>query len=305
MVSYKRKKRVRQRSTRRNKNKELVFLVGGDDKCIYVPLHDGLGNQLFVYAAALVAKKKLGLPLCILPSKTGNVGRDYRPILFANSVAVDNSDPVTKERMSKSTAILTGIGSAHQNWVNSNIVANTSKNVILHSTYFQNYKAIEKIVPEMRTQIMGALEKTYPEFKSTIDSGSSGFMHVRRGNYDKSFGQALPKDYYQNGLNEISASKTLKTIYVMSNDLDWCKAQGFTVPGSIELKMYDEPDELKTFYAMCLCTQAAVMSASTYSTWGTILGAHANDASIIIYPKVWFMAPNSSVLRFPERWKAI
>jgi len=304
MVSYKRKKRVRQRKTRRNKNKELMFFVGGDDKCIYVPLHDGLGNQLFIYAAALVAKKKLGMPLCIMGATSGE-GRDYRPILFTNSVAVDSSDSATKERMSKSTTILRGLASAHQNWVNSNIVANTSKNVILSSTYFQNYKAIEKIIPEMREQIMGALEKAYPEFKATIDSATSGFMHVRRGNYDKTFGQALPKEYYQNGLNEISASKTLKTIYVMSNDLDWCKAQGFTVPESIQLKMYDEPDELKTFYALCLCTQAAVMSASTYSTWGAILGAHANDSSIIIYPKVWFMAPNSSVLRFPERWKAI
>jgi hypothetical protein len=282
--------------------------VGGDNKCIYVPLHDGLGNQLFVYAAALVAKKKLNMPLCMLPAKmSGHSDKNYRKLLFTNATPVNNSDPTTKNRMNKSVGILGGIKSTHGKWFNTNIVANTSKNVMLPSTYFQNYKAIEGIVNEMREDIVGKLSKLYPDLKGTVDSSTSAFMHVRRGDYDKSFGQALTKDYYQNALNELAKIDRVKKIYVLSNDLEWCKQQGFTAGNGATLEMYDEPDELKSLYLMALCERAAIISASTFSAWGAIFGAQKNSNPLIIYPKTWFMAGNSSVLEFPsdKGWKSI
>ena len=308
MASRRHKRRNIKRKTLRVRNKNITVLVGGDDKCIFVPLHDGLGNQLFVYAAALVAKKKLKMPLCTLPaSMSGHSDKNYRKLLFTNSTPVNSSDPVVKERMGKSTTILTGINGTHGKWFNTNIVANTSKNVILPSTYFQNYSAIKGIIDEMREQILGKLEGLYPDMKGTIDSPTSAFMHVRRGDYDKSFGQALPKEYYQNALNELGKIGDLKKIYVLSNDLEWCKAQNFTVGEGKTIEWFDEPDEMKSLYLMSLCKRAAIISASTFSAWGAIFGAQTNASPLIIYPKSWFMAGNSSVLEFPsdKGWKSI
>jgi hypothetical protein len=308
MAPKSRKRKNIKRRTLRIKGKNISVLIGGDNKCIYVPLHDGLGNQLFIYAAALVAKKKLGMPLCILPaSMSGHSDKNYRKILFTNSLPVESSDPTTKNRMNKAVGILGGIKGTHGKWFNTNIVANTTKNVMLPLTYFQNYKAIEGIIDEMREDIMAKLEKLYPEVKKTVESSTSAFMHVRRGDYDKSFGQALGKDYYQNGLNELDKIDRVKKVYVLSNDLEWCKQQGFTIGNGATLEMYDEPDELKSLYLMGLCERAAIISASTFSTWGALFGAHKNTNPLIIYPKTWFMAGNSSVLEFPtdKGWKAI
>ena len=203
-MATRRQKRFKRRTVR-VKNKNISVLLGGNGTCIFVPLHDGLGNQLFVYAAALVAKKKLNMPLCMLPAKmAGHSDKNYRKLLFTNATPVNNSDPTTKNRMNKSVGILGNIKGTHGKWVNTNIVANTSKNVMLPSTYFQNYKAIEGIIDEMREDIVTKLSKLYPDLKNTVDSPTSAFMHVRRGDYDKSFGQALPKEYYQNGLNELA-----------------------------------------------------------------------------------------------------
>jgi hypothetical protein len=310
MGKSKKRKNIK-RKTIRVKNSNISVLVGGDEKCIFVPMHDGLGNQLFVYAAALVAKKKLGIPLCILPaSMSGHSDKNYRKFLFTNSKSVESSDPAIKERMNRSTAILgKAAAGAHAKWMNTNIVANTSKNVILPSTYFQNYQAIKGIIPEMREQIVGALEKLYgAELKNTIDSATSGFMHVRRGDYDKTFGRALSKNYYQDALNEISKVDRLKKIYVFSNDLEWCKGQGFTIGEGKSIEMMDQPDELKSLYLMSLCKRAAIISASTFSTWAAVFGAATNTNPVIVYPKKWFLAGESSALELPtesEGWKCI
>jgi hypothetical protein len=298
MATRKRKQKIKRRTVR-IKGKNTTIFVGGDEKCIFVPLHDGLGNQLFVYAAALVAKKALNLPLCTLPAKmSGHSSKNYRTLLFTNTKPVNSSDPVIKQRMNASTKVLTKLTGVHTKWVNTNIVANRSKNVILPSTYFQNYDAIKGIIPEMRTKILDALKSQCADLNATIDSGSSAFMHVRKGDYDK-FGQGLDKNYYQNALNELSKIGALKTVYVFSNNLDWCKQQGFTCEGKA-IEMKDEPDELRVLYMMSQCHCAAIISASTFSLWGAIFGAATATKPVIIYPKHWFLSGNSSALELPK-----
>jgi len=308
MAKRTQKRKNTKRKTVRIKNKNITVLVGGDEKCIFVPIHDGVGNQLFVYAAALTVKKKLGIPLCILPSQASiHSNTNYRKFLFTNSKHVENSDPVIKGRINQSTKVLEKV-QGYNRWTNSDIVANTSKNMILPSTYFQNYESIKGVIPEMREQIMGALEKQFPDLKSTIDSATTGFMHVRRGDYDKLWHRALGKEYYQNGLNELSKVDGLKKIYVFSNDLPWCKEQGFTVGEGKTLEMMDEPHDLKALYLMCLCKRAALISASTFSLWPAIFGASTSKNPLIVYPKNWFLAGDSSTLALPkeeEGWKVI
>lgn len=307
MNSYKRKRRNVKRKTKRAKSVGLLYLLGGDDKCIFVKMHGGLGNQLFVYAAGLVAKKKLGLPICLLPA-AGSVHTqmNYRQKLFSNVKSISNSDPGVKGRMNASTMILQGVPGAHGKWSNRNITANITKNVQLSGGWLQNYTAIKDIIPEMRQQVMGALQKEFPDFKATIDSETSAFMHVRRGDYEH-LGQALPKSYYQNALNEVSKLDNLKKIYLLSNDMDWCKNQNFTVGQGMVLEPFEERNELKTMYLMGLCKRAAIISASTFSTWGAIFGAETAANPVILYPTNWLNQPSSSVLEFPadKGWKTI
>jgi hypothetical protein len=307
MGSYKRKRRNAGRKTKRQKDRGLLYLIGGDDKCIFVKMHGGLGNQLSVIAAGFVAEEKLGVPLCLLPV-AGSVhsNKNYRQKLFSNILSTNNSDPAIKARLDASTVILQGVPGAHGRWTNKNIVANTKKNVQLSGGWLQNYAAVKNILPKMRKRVLEALEKEYPGFDKTVDSDTSAFMHVRRGDYE-SLGQALPAKYYQNALDEVSKLDKLKKIYMLSNDMDWCKGQNFTVGQGTELVPFDERDELKTMYLMGLCRRAAIISASTFSMWGAIFGAEQNANPVILYPTTWLNEASSSVLDFPadKGWRTI
>ena len=98
----------------------------------------------------------------------------------------------------------------------------------------------------------------------------------------------------------------ISSIYVLSDDMGWCKEQSFSSP---KIKWADtddiQKDELKSFYLMMLCMGGAIISASTFSSWGVMLGADQNPDSTILYPSNWFITGNSKQLMFPERWQRI
>jgi len=109
-------------------------------------------------------------------------------------------------------------------------------------------------------------------------------------------------------LNELSKIDNLKKVYVFSNDLHWCKEQGFTVGDGISLEMIEQADELKAFYLMILCKRAALISGSTFSLWAAIFGAATNTNPLILYPNGWYLIGNSSILELPkenEGWKVM
>jgi len=294
MRSYRRKRGKKQ--TRKN-TKRFYFIGGeGDEKCIFVPLGGGLGNQLYVYAAALTVKRKNGLPLCLLPYK-GNVHSktDYTVELFKEGKPVDAE--AMKARMNASKKLLEKVRNPHNIWAEQNINANDTVNATLSGAFFQSYSSIKSVIPDMRKSFAKTFQEKYPDFK--IDSGISAFMHVRKGDYK---GASLPADYYNRGLAILEPSQVIKNIYILSDDIPWCKEQQWAT-GKNKI-FFEEKDELKTMYLMSLCLAGALISASTFSSWGAILGADQNPESVIVYPSGWITGPSSRI-GFPERWKAI
>jgi hypothetical protein len=296
MVSHKRKRVKKRGKTRR---RQRFYFIGGTgtDKCIFVPFSGGLGNQMYIYAAAVMVKKKLGLPLCFLNAKNNphKVSEEYTAGLFKQGSSV-NAEEV-KGRMNGSNRILEKVKDPHNTWVNSNIDGNTSRNITLAGAYFQNYSSILPVIPMIREEFASFFKEKYKDV--TIDSSGTAFMHVRRGDYGST---SLPAEYYNKGLAIIEPSEAIKNLYIVSDDIAWCKAEKWTTTKNC---IYlEDPDELKTMYIMSMCLAGAIISASTFSSWGAILGADQNPESVIVYPAAWISGP-SSRLQFPERWKAI
>ena len=278
--------------------KKFYFIGGtGEDKCIFVPLHGGLGNQMFIYAAAIMVKNKKGIPLCILPSGNNphKASSDYTKTLYKQGTSVDPES--VKERMKVSKSVLDKITNPHNTWVNGNIDGNATANATLNCTFFQSYSSILPVIPTIREDCAKVFQETYPDVK--IDSDGSAFMHVRRGDYG---GRSLSADYYNRGLAELDSISKLKDVYIVSDDMGWCKSQEWKTAKKIIF--FEDPDELKTMYMMSLCLAGAIISASSFSTWGAILGADKNPESVILYPTSWITGP-STQLQFPARWKAI
>ena len=301
MASYRRKrsKRNRSRKVKRPHKYDGIFIGGTNpsDKCIFVELFAGLGNQLFMYAGALTVKNKTKLPICLLPI-TENIHskEDNRKILFKQGTSVELQN--IKPRMNASPKILDFIKNPHNSWKNTNIPENSSKNIALSRKYYQNYKSIISVIPTIRDECKQVFEERYPGFKDTIPP-TSAFMHVRKGDYGQF---SLNSDYYQRGLKELDPVDGIKDIYILSDDIPWCKQQNWQTSKAIQ--WFESPDEFKCMYLMSLCVAGAVLSGSTFSAWGAILGPDSNASSTIIYPAQW-VTGTSKLLDFPSRWKAI
>ena len=301
---------ARHRSRRRNKRKGTRRRHRGgstDEKCMFVsfPPKSGLGNLMFVYAAAVVVKEKLGTPICLLPYTNEHSKTDYRDILFKQGKAVEKAPMQARIDGAKRLLDQMTLESteSHKDWEYTPADGNSGRNTIMGDSYFQNYPAIQSAIPIIRADCSQIFGERYPGFKDTIPS-TAAFMHIRKGDYKDLL--SLNNDYYTRGLAMLDTVSAITEIYFLSDDIPWCKEQKW---GSSKIKWFDNPDdmkdELKTMYLMSLCLGGACISASTFSTWGAILGADQNPESTIVYPSSWITGRPSSEFKFPERWTQI
>jgi len=308
MARYRSRRKNKKKGTRRyRRNRQR----GGDtvtpkgEKCLYVsfPPKSGLGNLLFVYAAAVSIKKQIGTVLCMLPYTNEHSTNDYRKLLFfKQGKPVESADTSAKRLLGD---MKLDSKESHKEWTYTPESGDGDVNTIVGDAYFQNYKGIKHAIPIIRKDFAEIFSEKYPGFKDTIKP-TSAFMHVRKGDYE--FLLSLNNDYYTRGLSMLDEIKDITDIYIVSDDIEWCKGQGWKT-NKDTLRWFDNPDdmkdEMKTMYLMSLCLAGACISASTFSTWGAILGADQNESSTIIYPSTWITGSKSSELMFPERWKNI
>jgi hypothetical protein len=295
--------------TRKNKKVIKHKIIGGNnDKCIFVDLIGGLGNQIFAYAAAVLTKRKINLPICLIKNYNNPHSTiDYPSKIFKQGTVYSNTD--LKTRLNSSQLIFKNISNAYNKFKTNNIVFNTNKNIHLKTGHYQNYESIQPVIPELRVEFKQIFEKMYPVLKDEFNqknnlnktlSEVSSFMHVRRGDYGD---HALPSKYYQDALDVLHQNKILTHLYILSNDIDWCKNQKWNTY-SLEVQWVTNNDELYLMYLMTLCIGGAIISHSSFSLFSVILGADNYNTSTIIYPSKWYLG-NSNKLSFPSRWTKI
>ena len=84
---------------------------------------------------------------------------------------------------------------------------------------------------------------------------------------------------------------------VVSDDIEWCKQQPWLTKHPFEI--VDEKDELAGLMLMSLCEGGAVISNSTFSWWGAMLGCGATGVPVA-YPAKWIGKENPDL--FPPSW---
>jgi hypothetical protein len=276
-------------------------------KCIFVLPREGegLGNQLFMYAAGLTVQKNLNLPICITTTE-GNPHsrRDYRKLL--NAIPADTNKN-TKKRINTSQNAINKDRYFTNGWSIQNAL-NSNKNIKVPENLYQNYKSIAHVIPIVKEILMKNEfnQKKYDKFRKMIQKGSA-FMHVRRG--DKiSLGRILSPEYYTVALKLLSQNTTINKIYILSDDIQWCKENDSLWKGStnIPIEYFYNKDELITLYVMSLCHAGAITSSSTFSAWGAMLGADMNPSSTIVHKNIPIdYGTRVNPFEFPERWNGI
>lgn len=309
-------RRTRKKNIRRRAQRKRVYIGGqGQDRQIFVSMltGEGLGNQLFILAAALVAQKKTGLPISVLPSTTNpHTKMDYRTLFKTPKISVVE-EANGRARMNAANSILEIQDfNATAKWSNANIKYNSgsAKNVKIPARLYQNYSAIHTVIPAVKDILTANEFSKKPIYKEIQDATPSGsaFIHVRRGDYkDQGAGWILGEDYFMRGLDELEKDAKVKTICIISKDMDWCKGLSWASHTKKPIKYYDSENELEVLYKMSTCTAGAVISSSTFSAWGAMLGADMNPSATIVYPISWLThdADGDNPLVFPDRWKGI
>ena len=260
-------------------------------KGIILEVIGGLGNQLYIYSAGKVMQKATGAQIFMVSPrdhvsyKNPHSKMDYRPILFKDITSIERDAPQFSDKIDARVE-----RTFWHHWT-ADSIPSTDKYVFLYDHWYQNYPSIESVIPEVRRSVVNTLQGLYPDMK--VDSGTA-FIHVRRGDYTES-GYVLGMDYFNKALKALD-NEGITSYYIFSDDIRWCKEQKWDTDKN--MKYIDEPDELKALYMMSQCRGGAVISNSTFSTWGAILGAH-DAGSRIVYPSKWLYGASTD---FPSSW---
>ena len=247
----------------------------------------GLGNQLFQYAAGLALAERY--PVYISkPRNNGHSSKDYREMFFTR---------LEKYFAEYPPANIPSIGppGAFTPWNPADI--HVEQLCRLYG-YFQYLPAIEHVIPMIVDDILeylAPLQETMRAKYSITDSSTTGFIHVRRGDYLKTppnLHWLQGEAYYTAALRHFPPNRRW---LVLSDDPAWCKGQ----PWLSGYDIVDEPDEVAGLALQSVCHGGAIIANSTYSWWGAIIGADKAGATVV-YPSKWFK--NDNVQLFPSQW---
>jgi len=292
----------------RKKNKKTRRHKGGQSRCLFTktPDNEGLGNQLFLYAVALgtLGTKADTISLCkIAPAASlHNPAKNYRNMFNGTKVNEAN----VKQRLN-----------AAKNVGSSKNLNSVNGNARIPVSLYQGYDRVADSILKVKDNLIRN-EFSKPEYKEIFqkDSQKTAFMHVRLGDY-KERGWSESFTYYDGAIVELfKRAPHLETIYILSDTIEEClkRKDGWqkSVPGKelIFVGSDTKPmNELQTLYIMMNCLGGAVLSASTFSAWGAMLGPDTNPNSTIIYTINWSFIHNYESVEdkenpwnFPARW---
>jgi len=249
---------------------------------VFVHLMGGMGNQMFQYAAGLLQKKltngKLYLEKAV---ENPHDTYDYRDLLFTNGEKYDNTLPYH-------LTLYQNDGFASWN------PDDYKYPILLLFGYFQNYSVLSPILPEFRNHMLENLSEQRKYMSSKYITSASGFIHVRRGDYIKLGWELDIIEYYRKAINMFD----MKTWYILSDDIDWCKSQ-FT---DINYIIIEETDPILVMALMSLISDSAIIGNSTFSWMGAYLGCGLKPNSVV-YPYCWIKTGTPDL--FPKEWMGI
>lgn len=275
-----------------------------------VPLvRGGLGNQMFIMAAAYIAHKHLACPMYIIRhpitynhhnvfnnNYNDNIFKyiDGTQVDFEQNYLVHTLQTHGKYRMHQPEKF----NKAFDKWD----VGSTFTGMFM-TNYYQYYPTIEPFRAEICNMFLKGLE-LYAHKLPPIDPVSTAFLHIRRGDYlrQSNIHFVQPIDYYKKCVGHLlRRNPKVSLIYVISDDQEWIRSQEYFNSHSI-FKMWDNEEELLTLALMTQCKAGAICGNSTFSWWGALMGAYSIDSPVFV-PQKWFIEQPLSL--FPSEWNII
>jgi hypothetical protein len=247
-------------------------------------LDGGLGGRMFQIAAAFVLALDNN-DQCAFNFSMGSMSQDHPLLTYRNNVyrkLKDLSDDWIPEYCYR------------ERRYNFDPIP-YRKNLML-SGFFSS----EKYFNHRRKEIIELFKDKETINSIKLDFKNSISLHVRRGDYLVNASYVCPESYYKNALKFMDSQTRIDRIYVISDDIPWCKA---TFKDQRIVFIEDSPDYID-FYIQTLCTHN-IISNSTFSRWGAYLNENPNK--IVCAPAVWFGGSTANEITdvFLNNWNFI
>jgi len=296
------------------KKKKVVAYLGG-----------GLGNQLFIYAAARTLSDQTGRALVL------NVDAFPRDTVYRRTfeltgfhIRYDKLLSVTpkwrpwfrmaRNQVSRQLRLGCWINERHHNCLVEHFFEKRLARTIGLAGYFQSEHYFcsnqDALISDLTLKDVTAFECT-PEYQQIVQAEKSVFVHIRSykdipGKQDGS--AALPIDYYHQALRVMYEKLGSFTAFVFSDDVAWAQQRlSVSIPIEICFVRPSEPqksfDQKRDFYLM-QCCQHGIVAESSFSWWARWLGekrqASRGFSSITLSP----LLPNRPYY-YPAHWESI
>ena len=285
---------------------------GNSSKKVYVRVTDGLGNQMFQYAAGRALAIQNNATLVLEPSidlfKLRKTGRRFGldRFLLSSNVITHYPNPLSKlvkfKQKDKSDIQLIKEGNSYRFQKE----IGEAQTPIRICGYFQSTTYFSSMPRSQMIKEFSLQNKLSVDAESLVNrfrgKNSSVCLHLRLGDYTKSpIFNTLTEKYYQSALRKIEGSLTEKpVICVFSNGtkqevLNRCIRMG--VPDAY-IETRETIPEWELIHVMS-SFQHHIIANSTFSWWAAWL---KGNTGITIMPKQWFKEASWDVneLRVPE-----
>ena len=251
---------------------------------IAVNIQGGLGNQLFEYAFAYAAAKKLRTNFVLDNSESFIV-----PKFFTTSKidVLVNRIPYVRRIYREQVRKL-----RNNNYIDCSDCWQKQGPDLLNSAYYDGYfqsiacfdlcqNKIRKLY-RVRNRYKREFNEKYGELFRT---NKTLIVHIRRGDYlmhgvGKNLGAddlSLPADYYKNALRKIKDIAQYK-IFVVGEDTEWAKVQFAEIPNVRFVS-----DSIMVDFQIIMNADVVIGSNSTFAWWAAYLNSKPNKR--IIMPK--------------------
>lgn len=166
------------------------------------------------------------------------------------------------------------------------------------NAYLEGYFQTEKYFKDIRPTLLKDLSYKKPPSTKNKDllvkiqrDPNAVSLHIRRGDYVSSkvhnaFHGVKELEYYHEAIKEIKKTVEKPTLYVISNDPEWCKKN---LNFKEKMVIVDNNDDItggsEDMRLMRTCKHN-ILANSSFSWWGAWL--NENPSKIVIAPKEWF-----------------
>lgn len=182
-----------------------------------------------------------------------------------------------------------------------------------NGTLFEGYWQTEKYFIDIRDQLLkdfalkSALSSSDENYLVRIHKTNSVSLHVRRGDYVSNenankFHGLKGLDYYKQAIKLIAKNIDDFTLYVFSDDIQWCKQNLKNIHNQIVF-VDDEREGVMDMLLMKNCKHN-IIANSSFSWWAAWLNENAEK--MVVAPKSWFNDPSTDTKDVvPSSWVKI